>query len=38
MRLRPSYYVDNFEDAVEMSLMLDPITGGAVPGRDEVVL
>lgn len=36
--LRQSYYVDNLEDAVEMSLVLDPTTGAIVPGHDEVVL
>lgn len=36
--LRPSYYVNNLEDAVEMSLVLDPATGAIVPGHDEVVL
>ena len=27
---RPRYYADNFEDAVEMTLLLDPATGCAV--------
>jgi ribosomal-protein-alanine N-acetyltransferase len=34
--LRPGYYADNGEDALEMVLVLDPETGQVVPGRDEV--
>jgi [ribosomal protein S18]-alanine N-acetyltransferase len=34
--LRPGYYSDNGEDALEMVLVLDPETGTVVPGRDEV--
>jgi ribosomal-protein-alanine N-acetyltransferase len=36
--LRPGYYADNGEDALEMVLVLDPETGRVVPGRDEVRL
>jgi ribosomal-protein-alanine N-acetyltransferase len=34
--IRPRYYADNFEDAIEMILTLDPVTGNVVPGQDEV--
>ena len=34
--LRPRYYADNFEDAVEMSLVLDPATGRIMPSEDAV--
>jgi ribosomal-protein-alanine N-acetyltransferase len=34
--VRPGYYVDNDEDAIEMILTLDPATGQIVPGRDEI--
>ena len=34
--VRPRYYGDNDEDAVEMILSLDPATGAVVPGRDEI--
>jgi ribosomal-protein-alanine N-acetyltransferase len=34
--LRPRYYADNFEDAVEMTLLLDPATGAIVAGDDAV--
>jgi ribosomal-protein-alanine N-acetyltransferase len=34
--LRPRYYADNFEDAVEMNLLLDPATGAILPAKDEV--
>ena len=34
--LRPHYYADNAEDAVEMSLELDPMTGAIVPVEDAV--
>jgi [ribosomal protein S18]-alanine N-acetyltransferase len=36
MGIRPGYYSDNNEDAVEMVIALDPSTGTVVPGRDEV--
>ncbi len=34
--VRPHYYADNAEDAVEMSLELDPATGAIRPGADGV--
>jgi ribosomal-protein-alanine N-acetyltransferase len=34
--IRPKYYSDNDEDAVEMILALDPLSGRVLPGRDEV--
>jgi ribosomal-protein-alanine N-acetyltransferase len=34
--VRPRYYADNFEDAVEMSLVLDPATGTIVAAEDAV--
>ncbi len=34
--VRPHYYADNAEDAVEMSLELDPATGAIQPGTDGV--
>jgi [ribosomal protein S18]-alanine N-acetyltransferase len=34
--LRAEYYADNSEDAVEMSLELDPTTGAILPGQDAV--
>jgi ribosomal-protein-alanine N-acetyltransferase len=34
--VRPGYYSDNDEDAIEMILALDPSTGRALPGRDEI--
>jgi ribosomal-protein-alanine N-acetyltransferase len=37
MGLRARYYGDE-EDAVEMLLRLDPVTGEVIPGRDEVRL
>jgi ribosomal-protein-alanine N-acetyltransferase len=36
--VRPGYYGDNGEDAVEMVLVLDPDTGQVVPSRDEIRL
>lgn len=36
MGVRPRYYADNGEDAVEMVLTLDPATGAIQPGRDEI--
>jgi [ribosomal protein S18]-alanine N-acetyltransferase len=36
MGVRPGYYADNGEDAIEMVLALDPVTGAALPGRDEI--
>jgi [ribosomal protein S18]-alanine N-acetyltransferase len=38
MGVRPQYYADTGEDAVEMALTLDPSTGSAVSTRDEVRL
>lgn len=37
LRLRKQYY-DDGEDALEMTLVLDPETGDIVPGEDEVKL
>ena len=37
MGVRRTYYADG-EDAVEMMLTLDPMTGAVRPGRDEVEL
>jgi ribosomal-protein-alanine N-acetyltransferase len=34
--VRPGYYSDNNEDAIEMILSLDPSTGRLLPGRDEI--
>jgi ribosomal-protein-alanine N-acetyltransferase len=34
--VRPRYYSDNDEDAIEMILALDPASGTVVPGRDEI--
>jgi len=34
--VRPKYYADNDEDAIEMILGLDPETGAHLPGRDEI--
>ncbi len=34
--LRPGYYADNGEDAIEMALELDPETGRVLSGRDEI--
>ncbi len=36
MGVRPGYYADNGEDAIEMALELDPETGRILPGRDEI--
>lgn len=36
MGIRPGYYSDNGEDAIEMVLGLDPETGRFLPGRDEI--
>jgi ribosomal-protein-alanine N-acetyltransferase len=36
--VRPRYYADNDEDAVEMILALDPESGRVVPGHDEIRL
>lgn len=38
MRVRRGYYGDNGEDAIEMMLLLDPITGSIQPGHDEIAL
>jgi ribosomal-protein-alanine N-acetyltransferase len=34
--VRPGYYSDNGEDAIDMALELDPETGRVLPGRDEI--
>lgn len=34
--VRPGYYADNGEDAIEMILKLDPATGRILAGRDEI--
>lgn len=34
--VRPRYYADNDEDAIMMILALDPESGEALPGRDEI--
>ena len=34
--VRPRYYADNDEDAIEMILALDPESGRILPGRDEI--
>ncbi|APR83409.1 Ribosomal-protein-S18p-alanine acetyltransferase [Minicystis rosea] len=34
--VRPGYYSDNNEDAIEMMLTLDPETGRIMPGKDEI--
>ena len=34
--VRTGYYADNGEDAIEMILALDPESGKALPGRDEI--
>jgi [ribosomal protein S18]-alanine N-acetyltransferase len=34
--VRPGYYADNGEDAIEMILALDPESGRVLPGRDEI--
>ena len=36
MGVRPGYYADNNEDAIEMILALDPVTGATLPGKDEI--
>lgn len=36
MGVRPGYYSDNGEDAIEMVLGLDPETGRVLPGKDEI--
>jgi len=36
MGVRPGYYGDNGEDAIEMVLALDPVTGTRLPAKDEV--
>jgi [ribosomal protein S18]-alanine N-acetyltransferase len=36
MGVRPGYYSDNGEDAVEMVLGMDPATGAILPGKDEI--
>jgi ribosomal-protein-alanine N-acetyltransferase len=34
--VRPRYYADNDEDAIEMILGMDPETGHILPGKDEI--
>jgi ribosomal-protein-alanine N-acetyltransferase len=34
--VRPKYYADNLEDAIEMSLVLDPATGEILRSEDAV--
>jgi ribosomal-protein-alanine N-acetyltransferase len=34
--VRRGYYADNNEDAIEMILALDPVSGAVLPGRDEI--
>lgn len=34
--IREQYYADNLEDAIEMALFLDPVTGQIIEGRDDV--
>jgi [ribosomal protein S18]-alanine N-acetyltransferase len=36
MGLRRAYYADNSEDAIEMMLAIDPVTGAFLPGNDEL--
>ena len=37
MGMRPGYYADNGEDAIEMTVVaLDPVTGARLPGKDEI--
>lgn len=38
MGVRPNYYADTGEDAVEMALSLDPLTGQIVATKDETAL
>ncbi|MFO0613072.1 MAG: ribosomal protein S18-alanine N-acetyltransferase [Polyangiaceae bacterium] len=38
MGVRPKYYADTGEDAVEMALSLDPITGQIVLTKDETLI
>lgn len=38
MGVRRAYYSDNSEDAIEMMLAIDPASGRALPGHDEVDL
>jgi ribosomal-protein-alanine N-acetyltransferase len=38
MAIRPSYYADNLEDAIDMTLVLDPVTGHVQACPDEVDL
>jgi ribosomal-protein-alanine N-acetyltransferase len=38
MGVRRAYYADNSEDAIEMMLAIDPESGRALPGRDEIDL
>jgi ribosomal-protein-alanine N-acetyltransferase len=34
--VRRAYYADNSEDAIEMMLAIDPVTGTILPGHDEI--
>lgn len=36
--VRRGYYAEGSEDAIEMMLALDPATGRALPGKDEIDL
>jgi|SoiMethySBSTD1v2_1073268.scaffolds.fasta_scaffold10075_5 [ribosomal protein S18]-alanine N-acetyltransferase len=36
--VRRGYYAEGSEDAIEMMLALDPATGEALPGKDEIDL
>jgi [ribosomal protein S18]-alanine N-acetyltransferase len=36
MGVRHGYYADNGEDAIEMMLALDPVTGQILPGQDQI--
>jgi [ribosomal protein S18]-alanine N-acetyltransferase len=36
--VRKSYYAENSEDAIEMVLALDPVTGQVLPGEDQIDL
>lgn len=38
LSVRRGYYGDNAEDAIEMMLAIDPVTGALMPGRDEFPL
>lgn len=38
LSVRRGYYGDNAEDAIEMMLAIDPVTGAFLPGSDELPL